>query len=448
MIEDLAVTNAKIANAAIDTSNIKLGAITTALIDTGAIKTAQIADGSITDAKIVDLTANKINAGTLDVERLIIRSSTEPEKSLIYEINNITGALQSVQGNTINGEVLTNRSITADKIVANAITANEIASKTITANEIASNAVTADKISVNTLSAITADLGEITSGKISGTTISGLRYLLDGNGFLLKDVNNEALITPSGILDTNNINRSDNVANGYPLIIRFYIDDQVNSIDKVFLRLTNENFRAYSTGAASGGGATSGASSSSTTASSSETSRTSGSSSASTTDSGGSSTRTSSKAGSHSSSTSTRWSGDNQTVATGIDAASAAYPGRHTHSFSVPDHSHSVTIQNHSHGMSHTHSFTIPSHSHGMAHTHTIPNHTHGITYGIYENNATNNTVTIYVDGVQRASTSTKDASVNLSSWITTKGWHTVELRSTVLKRISAGLFIKSYIQR
>lgn len=171
MIEDLAVTNAKIANAAIDTSNIKLGAITTALIDTGAIETAQIADGSITDAKIVDLTANKINAGTLDVERLIIRSSTEPEKSLIYEINNITGALQSVQGNTLNGEILTNRSITTDKIVANAITANEIASKTITANEIASNAVTADKISVNTLSAITANLGSITSGTITGATV-------------------------------------------------------------------------------------------------------------------------------------------------------------------------------------------------------------------------------------------------------------------------------------
>lgn len=181
MIEDLAVTNAKIANATIegakianatiDTANIALGAITTALIGTGAIETAQIADGSITDAKIVELTANKINAGTLDVERLIIRSAVEPEKSIIYEINNIDGALQSIQGETLNGEILTERTITADKIVANAITANEIASKTITANEIASNAVTADKISVNTLSAITADLGSVTSGTITGATV-------------------------------------------------------------------------------------------------------------------------------------------------------------------------------------------------------------------------------------------------------------------------------------
>lgn len=335
-----------------------------------------------------------------------------------------------------------------------------IKANSILAKHIRSGEITADKLNVDSLSAISADLGEITSGKISGTTISGLRYLLDGNGFSLKDENNEVLITPAGILDTNNINRSDNVANGYPLIIRFYIDDQVNFIDKVFLRLTNENFRAYSTGAASGGGTTSGPSSSSTTSSTSQESRTSGASSSSTTSSGGSSTRTSSSSGGYSSSTGTRWSGSQTAIVTGVDyPAGGSYPNNHVHSFildkishnhtfSVPNHTHTVDIPNHSHGMSHTHTFTIPGHSHGMSHTHNIPNHTHGITYGIYENDVTNNTVTIYVDGVQRASTSSKNASVNLSSWITTKGWHTVELRSTVLKRISAGLFIKSYIQR
>jgi hypothetical protein len=304
---------------------------------------------------------------------------------------------------------------------------NLLKTNSILAKHIRSGEITADKLNVDSLSAISADLGEITSGKISGTTISGLRYSLDGNGFSLKDENNEVLITPAGILDTNNINRSDNVANGYPLIIRFYIDDQVNSIDKVFLRLTNENFRAYSTGAASGGGDTSGASSSSTTSS------------------GGSSTRTSSSSGGYSNSTGTRWSGSQTAIVTGVDySAGGDWPNNHVHSFILDkiSHNHTFSIPNH------THTVDIQDHSHGMSHTHSIPNHTHGITYGIYENSATNNTVTIYVDGVQRASTSSKDASVNLSSWITTKGWHTVELRSTVLKRISAGLFIKSYIQR
>ena len=94
-----AITNAQIENAAIDTAKIALGAITAALIQQGAVGTAQIADGSITDAKIVELTANKITAGTLSVERLIIRGS---EQSLIYAINNM-GELVSTQVDTLDG---------------------------------------------------------------------------------------------------------------------------------------------------------------------------------------------------------------------------------------------------------------------------------------------------------------------------------------------------------
>ena len=95
-IAQAAITNAQIAHAAVGTAQIALGAITSALIAQGAIGTAQIEDGSITNAKIVDLTANKINAGTLSVERLIIRGS---DQSLIYAINNM-GELVSAQVDT------------------------------------------------------------------------------------------------------------------------------------------------------------------------------------------------------------------------------------------------------------------------------------------------------------------------------------------------------------
>lgn len=156
-IEDLAVTTAKIAqaaittaliqDAAIDTAKIALGAITAALIEQGAIGTAQIADGSITDAKIVELTANKITAGQLSVERLIIRGN---EQSIVYAINNM-GELVSTQVDTIDGYVLTERTISADKIVANSITAAEIASKTITANEILAGTITGSEIAAATI---------------------------------------------------------------------------------------------------------------------------------------------------------------------------------------------------------------------------------------------------------------------------------------------------------
>lgn len=151
--------------ATIDLANVKDASIKSAMIDAGAVKTVQIADGSITDAKIVELTANKITAGTLSVERLELVGSTS---SIVYALNN-SGELVSENVNTLDGDVLTDRTITADKLVANSITANEIASKTITANEILANtitsaelaagSVTADKISVSSLEAIVAKIG-------------------------------------------------------------------------------------------------------------------------------------------------------------------------------------------------------------------------------------------------------------------------------------------------
>lgn len=162
-IAQAAITNAKIANAAIDTAKIALGAITAALIENGAIGTAQIADGSITDAKIVELTANKITAGTLSVERLIIRGN---EQSLIYAINNM-GELVSSQVDTIDGYVLTERTITADKIVAHSITAAEIASKTITANEILAGTITGAEIAAETITGANVKAGTITTSHVA-----------------------------------------------------------------------------------------------------------------------------------------------------------------------------------------------------------------------------------------------------------------------------------------
>lgn len=137
-IADAAITSAKIKDGEIDTAKIALGAITTALIATGAIGTAQIADGSITDAKIVELTADKITAGTLSVERLLLKG----ENGLFYAINAQAGGLTSTQlteeqyQNAISGTALVARSVTADKIAAKSITANEIAAGAITAAEI------------------------------------------------------------------------------------------------------------------------------------------------------------------------------------------------------------------------------------------------------------------------------------------------------------------------
>lgn len=162
-IAQAAITNAQIANAAVDTAQIALGAITAALIAQGAVGTAQIADASITDAKIVELTANKINAGTLSVERLIIRGNNQ---SLIYAINNM-GELVSAEVDTIDGYVLTERTITADKIVVHSITANELAAHTITANEILAGTITGNEIAAATIEGSNIKAGTLTTSHVA-----------------------------------------------------------------------------------------------------------------------------------------------------------------------------------------------------------------------------------------------------------------------------------------
>lgn len=162
--------------ASIDLSNIGTGIIQTAMIATGAVQTAQIADGSITDAKIVSLSANRITAGTLSVERLIITGSTS---SIVYTINEANGTAQLSQ-TTIDGGSLTQRTITADRIVSGAITANEIASHTITATQIAANTITAAQIAAGTITATQIASGTITSTQINvSNLISALNISTD-----------------------------------------------------------------------------------------------------------------------------------------------------------------------------------------------------------------------------------------------------------------------------
>ncbi|MBE5799346.1 MAG: hypothetical protein E7321_05275 [Clostridiales bacterium] len=161
------IDGAQIKNASIDTAKIALGAITQALIAQGAIGTAQIADGSITEAKIVSLNADVITAGTLSVERLLLRG----ENGLFRAINATDGSLtveqlsQEEYQSAISGTVLVARSVTADKIAAKSITANEILSGTITAAE----------INVASLFAAEAVIGEIESIVLRTETIEALK---------------------------------------------------------------------------------------------------------------------------------------------------------------------------------------------------------------------------------------------------------------------------------
>lgn len=151
-------------------AQIDMANVDTAVIQQGFLEKLMVSQGIIADRVVgtevvatdvltgVKIYADDITAGTLSVDRLVLRGS---EKSLVYALNN-SGELESTQVDTLDAYILTDRTITADKIVAGAITANEIAAGAITANEIAANAITAAKI----------DSGAVTANKIAAQAIT------------------------------------------------------------------------------------------------------------------------------------------------------------------------------------------------------------------------------------------------------------------------------------
>lgn len=205
-IAQATIDGANIKQATIDTANIKTGAITTALLGTAVVDTAQIKDGSITAAKIVSLNADVITAGTLSVNRLLIKGAN----SVIYEINAQASGLTTQQLTDAQYQSAINGSV----IVADSITAREIAASTITANEIAANTITTDKLNVVKLSAISADLGNVTAGSISGVSItstaSGTTTNINGGEIKVINPNTNGFIGLKGkIITISNTNTID-----------------------------------------------------------------------------------------------------------------------------------------------------------------------------------------------------------------------------------------------
>lgn len=188
-----------------DMSDMDIAKIQTLFATAGIVSDMTIKDGHITGVlDSVTVNANSITAGTLSVDRLVIRGS---EKSLVYELNNISGALQAKSVDTLNGEILTQRTITADKLVAKSITSNEIKTGTITSDEIKTGTITAANINmidlvgdsafINSLKTNTVIVG--LQNDINGISVGGRNLLIQKsltNGFIDKD--NGAYVAQSG----------------------------------------------------------------------------------------------------------------------------------------------------------------------------------------------------------------------------------------------------------
>jgi hypothetical protein len=295
------------------------------------------------------------------------------------------------------------------------------------------------------------------------TEDNGVTFLvvLDFDGLNVKTVNgSDAVISRDGMVQTWGDSIVDNVDATHKLRLDFYIPTEMISIRQLKLNFRLLPFRAYETGAASGAivgttiqDSTVGASVQTTVVEVGAF-----------TNSGGS------------------WSLE---AHQGLSMQFMDYGGYHDHimatdglhNHGIPagyfllvdgggsiewtpsGHTHTTTVDTgHRHDMisiAHTHEVTLMEHSHSVDiddHTHDIiiPDHAHSITYGIFED-TTATQVKVYVDGVLRMDNggvgfTTDQNSLSLETWITTSGWHYIELSSSRLGRISAAYFMQLFL--
>lgn len=212
--DEFAADRALISNLDTNKANINFANVAVASIEQGFLKSLMVSQGLLADKVIspevtvtdvltgVHVYANDITAGTLSVERLEIRGS---ENSIVYALNNITGALQAESTDTLNGEILTERTITADKIVAESITAKEIASRTITAIQIASGTITGNEIKAKAITAAKIDVMDLfaqditATGTIRGVNLVGVTASFTGEVVLAENTSDQYKVVASAL---------------------------------------------------------------------------------------------------------------------------------------------------------------------------------------------------------------------------------------------------------
>lgn len=140
---------ADIKYANIELTNIDTANVATLFANVGLIDRATVVEGHITGfLDSVEVNANKITAGTLVADRILLKGS---ESGLLYALNNL-GELTSTTVDSLDGYVLTDRTINADKIVTNSITANELDVANIFADNAVISTITSQSAFINAIS--------------------------------------------------------------------------------------------------------------------------------------------------------------------------------------------------------------------------------------------------------------------------------------------------------
>lgn len=177
-------------------ANIKLTNIETANVaklfaKVGLIDRATVVEGHITGyLDSVEVNANKITAGTLVADRILLKGS---KNGLLYALNNL-GELASTTVDSLDGYVLTDRTINADKIVANSITANELDVTNIFADNAVISTITSQEAFINAISTNSVVVGaKKTADEIKENIYSPNTTTIDGGKITTNSIKAEQI---------------------------------------------------------------------------------------------------------------------------------------------------------------------------------------------------------------------------------------------------------------
>lgn len=153
-------------------ANIDMASITNGVIRNLFAQDLLATDGffselTVTEANIVSLDASVIRAGTITADKIVlVGPGTSEGQSLILALNQL-GDLTATEVDTLNGGIITNDTITAEKIVAQSITTEKLA-----ANAVRAHHILAGEITTAHITAVGLDAGAIKTGTLDATNVA------------------------------------------------------------------------------------------------------------------------------------------------------------------------------------------------------------------------------------------------------------------------------------
>jgi predicted small secreted protein len=193
------ITADYIAAGAIETFHITAGGLEADAIAAGAIVAEKIAAGAVAAGKLAAgaVTAGTIAAGAINTNDLAANSVTA-DKIAANSVTAAKIAANSVTADKIASDAIETRHIKANQIEAAQIKASQIKAEHLVADQAMSDTIynsllLSEEIVASGLSAISANIGNITSGTITGavfrTSPSNPRVQMDSTGITAIDAN-------------------------------------------------------------------------------------------------------------------------------------------------------------------------------------------------------------------------------------------------------------------